>query len=101
MRYDCLPARGTQYLISGLGMEKGERPHHVLSCVVLHARTKLLAWSGLWSKHDVHAAALSDEVESEVQASADPVRVQMRESSSNTYWDILLYFYMVAFKSYI
>ena len=42
VRYDCLPIRGTQYLISGLGMEKGKRPDHVLSCVGPHARTKFI-----------------------------------------------------------
>ena len=50
----------------------------------------LLAWSRLWSKHEMHAAELNDEVESEVQATTVGERVQMRESSSNVYWDILL-----------
>ena len=41
-RYDCLPIRGTQYLASGLGIEKGKRPDHVWSCVSPHARTKFI-----------------------------------------------------------
>ena len=40
VRYDCLPIRGTQYLTSGLGIEKGKRPDHVWDCVGPHARTK-------------------------------------------------------------
>ena len=94
-----MPIRGTQYLVSGLGMEKGERPHHffspdhVLSCVGLHARTKLLAWSRLWSKHEMHAAELSDEVESEVQASA----VRVREFRCESHRQILTGTYFFTF----
>ena len=40
VRYECLPVRGTQYLISGLGIEKGKRTNHVWSCVGPHARKK-------------------------------------------------------------
>ena len=40
VRYHCLPVRGTQYLTSGLEVEKGKRPDHVWSCVGPHARTK-------------------------------------------------------------
>ena len=57
---------------------------------VLMLSRSLLAWSRLWSKHEMHAAELNDEVESEVQATTVGERVQMRESSSNVYWDILL-----------
>ena len=38
--------------------------------------------------HEMNAAVLSDEEESEVQASAVCERVQMLESSPNVYWGI-------------
>ena len=54
--------------------------------LVLMLVRSLLAWSRLWPKHEMLAAELSDEVESEIQASAVSVtRVQTRESSSNIY----------------
>ena len=65
--------------------------------LVLMLLRSLLAWSRLWSKHEMHAAELSDWVDSDVQASAVSVRVQMRESSSNIYWDIIICFYVVGF----
>ena len=68
--------------------------------LVLMLVRRFLAWSRLWSKHEMHAAELSDEVESEVQAAAVSVRVQMRESSSNVNWEIVLCFSMVGFTSY-
>ena len=40
---------GTQYLISGLGIEKGKRPDNVWSCFGPHARTKFISldkWFG-------------------------------------------------------
>ena len=58
--------------------------------LVLMLVRSLLAWSRLWSEQKMHAAELSDEVESEVQATAVCERVQMRESSSNVCWDIVL-----------
>ena len=58
-----------------------------LALVLMLVRS-LLAWSRLWSEQKMHAAELSDEVESEVQATAVCERVQMRESSSNINWDI-------------
>ena len=69
--YDCLPIRGTQYLTSGFGIAKGKRPNHVRSCVGPRLRT---AWRRLWSKHEMHAAELSEEVESEVETSVVGVR---------------------------
>ena len=42
--------------------------------LVLLLVRSLLAWRGLWSKDETHAAELSDEVESGVQASAVSVR---------------------------
>ena len=60
-----------------------------LALVLMPVRS-LLAWSRLRSKREMYAAELSDEVESEVQASAVCERIQKRESSSNVYWDILL-----------
>ena len=67
--------------------------------LVLMSVRILLAWSRLQSKHEMNAAELSNEVENEVQASAVCVRVQMRESSSNIKWDMLVRFYIVAFTS--
>ena len=60
-----------------------------LALVLMPVRS-LLAWSRLRSKREMYAAELSDEVKSEVQASAVCERIQKRESSSNVYWDILL-----------
>ena len=86
VRYDCLPIRGTQYLTSNLGIEQGKRPDHVWVVLVLMLVRSLLAWTRLWSKHEMRAAELSDELESEVQASAvNMTRVSMRGSSSNFY----------------
>ena len=48
--------------------------------LVLMLVRHLLAWSRLWSKHEMHAAELSDEVESEVDASAGSVRELRCES---------------------
>ena len=42
--------------------------------LVLMLVRSLLAWSRLWSKHEMHAAELSDDVESELQASTVSVR---------------------------
>ena len=58
--------------------KKGNDPTMSGVVFVLMLVRSLLAWSRLWSKHELHAAELSDEVESEVQASAVSVRVQMR-----------------------
>ena len=85
-----MPIRNTQDPTSGLGIDTGKRPDHVWSCVGPLLVRSLLAWSRLWSKHEMHATELSDEVESEVPASAVCERVQMRESLSNVYWDKLL-----------
>ena len=52
--------------------------------LVLMLVRHLLAWSRLWSKHEMHAAELSDEVESEVQASAVSVREFRCESHRQT-----------------
>ena len=42
VRYDYWPIRGTQYLVVGLGMQKGKRPDHVWSCVGSQSRTKVI-----------------------------------------------------------
>ena len=41
--YDCLPIRGTQYLTSGLGVEKGERHDLDWSCDGPHPRTNFIS----------------------------------------------------------
>ena len=43
LRCDYLPFPGSQYLISGLGIETGKRPAHVWSCSGPHARTKFIS----------------------------------------------------------
>ena len=53
--------------------------------LVLMLVRSLLAWSRLWSKHEMHAAELSDEVEGEVQASAVSVREFRCESHRQTF----------------
>ena len=53
--------------------------------LVLMLVRHLLAWSRLWSKHEMHAAELSDEVESEVDASAGSVRELRCESHRQTF----------------
>ena len=93
MRYECLPIRGTRYLTSGLGIEKGKRPDHVWSCVGPHTRTKFISFVA----HKVKARDACSEVEwwdGELGTGkcSQCERVQMRESSSNVYWDILLCF---------
>ena len=52
--------------------------------------------SRLWSKHEIHAAELSDEVESEVQASA----VSVREFRCEGHRQTLTRTYFVAFISW-
>ena len=88
--------------VRSLGIEQIIRPDHLLSCVGPHARTKiiLIAWIG---KHEVPAADLSDDVCGERGAGkcSQCERVHMRESSSNVHLNILLYFYIVTFTSYI
>ena len=74
MRYDCLPIRGTQYLMNGLGMKKVSDPTMSWVVLVWMLVRSLLAWSRLWFKHEMHAAELRDGVESEVRASAVSVR---------------------------
>ena len=53
--------------------------------LVLMLVRSLLACSRLWSKHEMHAAELSDEVESEVQASVVSVREFRCESHRQTF----------------
>ena len=53
--------------------------------LVLMLVRSLLAWSRSWSKHDMHAADLNDEVDSEVQASAVSVREFICESHRQTF----------------
>ena len=53
--------------------------------LVLMLVRSLLAWSRSWSKHEMHAADLNDEVDSEVQASAVSVREFKCESHRQTF----------------
>ena len=66
VRYDCLPIRGTHYLTSAL---LGIATVSGVALVLTPVRS-LSALSRLWSKHEMHAAELSDEVESKVQPNA-------------------------------
>ena len=53
--------------------------NHVWRVVlVLMLVRSLIGWSRLWSTHEMHATELSDEVESEVQASALSVSLDAR-----------------------
>ena len=99
--YHCLPFRGTQDLTSGLGIEESKRPDHDRSCVGSHALTKLIgleprmveardACSGVERLSVVRGTGKSSQCE----------RVQMRESSSNICWGIILCFYILCFTSY-
>ena len=53
--------------------------------LVLMLVRRLLAWTRLWLKHEMNAAELSDEVESEVQATAVSVREFRCESHRQTF----------------
>ena len=64
--------------------------------LVLMLVRSLLTWSRSWSKHEMHAAELSDEVESEVQATVVIVRDFRCESHCQT--DTGTYFF--AFRSW-
>ena len=58
-----------------LGIEKSIRPDHLWSCVGPHARTKFIIIArSAYGKHEMPAAELSDDVESEVQVSAVSAR---------------------------
>ena len=59
--------------------------------LVLMLKQSLVAWSRLWSKHEMHAAELSDEVESEVQASAVSVREFRCEGHLQTFTGTYLF----------
>ena len=65
--------------------KKGNDPTMSRLVLALMLVRSLLAWSRLWSKHEMHAAELSDEVESEVQASAVSVREFRCESHRQTF----------------
>ena len=53
--------------------------------LVLTLVRSLLAWSFFWSKHEMHATEMSDEVERAVQASAVSVKEFRCESHGQTF----------------
>ena len=65
--------------------KKGNDPTISGVALVLLLVRSLLAWSRLWSKHEMHAVELSDEGESKVQASAVSVREFRCESHRRTF----------------
>ena len=65
--------------------KKGNNPTMSGVVLVLMLVRSLLVWSRLWSKHEMQAAELSDEVEGEVQASAVSVREFRCESHRQTF----------------
>ena len=81
-------------------MEKSKRPDLVLSCVGSHARTKFISLEAimLWARDGCSGVEWWSG-ERGTGRCTQCERVQMRESSSNVYWDIL-YFYIGAFTSY-
>ena len=97
VRYNRLPIRGTQYLTRGLGIEKVNDPTMSGVMLVLRLVRSLSAWSRLWSKHEMRAAELSDEVQSEVQASTVSVREFRCESNRQIYIGTCLF----AFTSWL
>ena len=64
--------------------------------LVLMLLRSLLAWSRLWSKHEMHAAELSDEMETDERATA----VSVREFRCDSHGQIFTGTYFFAFISW-